>query len=232
MKMRQKNRPIRSYVLRQGRSSPAQKAALNNYWPQYGLRCEDGLLESSQAFGRCANIILEIGFGNGDSLIEQAKQQPENNFIGIEVHSPGVGSLLQKIVKESIDNIRIYQEDALSVLTQCIADNSLSSIQIFFPDPWHKKRHHKRRLINASFRDLVAQKLQHHGIVHLATDWQDYAQQMMAVFSETDLFENCPILENHPAAKRIITKFEQRGIERGHDIWDMMFTKTKLLNKI
>lgn len=208
---------IRSFVKRESRLTKAQVRAIETLLPQYSL---------GVPFNNEAPIILEIGFGNGASLLAQAKTQPENNFIGIEVHRPGVGSLLQGMEAEGVENIRISNCDAVEVLEK-LPDNCLQGIQLFFPDPWHKKKHHKRRLIQPTFLDLIYSKLLQGGFMHCATDWQDYAEHMLAVFSADTRFENQSESGDYieKPAHRITTKFEQRGIDRGHGVWDLMFKK-------
>lgn len=218
-------RSIRSYVLRQGRTSPAQKNALATHWQRYCIE-KGGMLDFTKLFGREAETTLEIGFGNGSSLLKMAKEQPQNNFIGIEVHTPGVGTLLQQIAQEDISNLKIFRHDAVEVLNDCIPNNALAKIQIFFPDPWHKKRHHKRRLIQTEFCNLLAQKLKNGGKLHLATDWQNYAEQMMTVLNQSESLKNA-VGENQYVSEKIrpVTKFEQRGVKLGHSVWDILFVK-------
>ncbi|MDH5326126.1 MAG: tRNA (guanosine(46)-N7)-methyltransferase TrmB [Gammaproteobacteria bacterium] len=221
-------RIVRSFVRRDGRLTAGQAKALNDLWPLYGLDPHIPLCRAEQI-----PMVLEIGFGTGDSLVQMAKNDPEKVFVGIEVHRPGVGHLLKRISAEHIENIKIYCADAVEVLQQCIADESLHTVQIFFPDPWHKKRHHKRRLIQAPFLHLLARKLQPEGIVHIATDWQDYAEHCVAAFSTledsepTALFRNLaptPPYSPRPP-QRPLTKFEQRGQRLGHDVWDLLYQK-------
>ncbi len=224
--MKKSHRPIRSYVLREGRMTPAQQRALTEHWPRYGLQVTDGLLDPKKVFGRDADLVLEIGFGMGQSLLAMAKQNPGQDFVGVEVHRPGIGALLVGMVEQEVDNIRIYQIDAKEVLSQCIADESLSKILIFFPDPWPKKRHHKRRLIQPEFVDLLIKKLKPGGLLHLATDWENYAEQMM------DVLSSLPKLKNMAGDKQFSvstdrpeTKFERRGRRLGHGVWDLIFSK-------
>jgi tRNA (guanine-N7-)-methyltransferase len=220
-------RRIRSFVLRAGRMTPGQQRAFDEYWPQQGLLREQGLLDFQQAFGRTAPVILEIGFGMGQSLVEMAAAAPERDFIGIEVHRPGVGKLLHSMAERGVGNIRIYCDDAVEVLQQCIPDASLAGAQIFFPDPWHKKKHHKRRLIQPDFVQLLRGKLAPGGVLHVATDWQDYAEQILEVLSAAPGFKNqagdgyAPRPDYRPK-----TKFEQRGERLGHGVWDLLFVKT------
>jgi tRNA (guanine-N7-)-methyltransferase len=221
----QKRRPIRSYVLRTGRMTLGQQKAYDSGWQRWGLTHEDGLLDTQAAFGREGPVVLEIGFGMGQSLVEMAAAAPDKNFIGIEVHTPGVGKLLHNMDERGVDNIRVYRHDAVEVLRDCIADNSLDAVQIFFPDPWHKKRHNKRRLVQDNFVQALRAKLKVGGVLHLATDWEHYAEQMMTVLSGASGFDNqyavgefAPRPEHRP-----LTKFERRGERLGHGVWDLLF---------
>ncbi len=203
----------------------AQSRALEDNWPRWGLSHAAGPLDIDRAFGRSAPRVLEIGFGMGDSLLEMAAAAPASNFIGIEVHRPGVGRLLAGMAARGVDNIRVYCHDAVEVLRDCIPEASLDTVQIFFPDPWHKKRHHKRRLIQAPFVELVSRRLRPGGVLHLATDWENYAEQMLEVL------EACPGLQNASPAggfaprpeSRPLTKFERRGERLGHGVRDLLF---------
>lgn len=220
------SRRIRSFVLRQGRMTAAQQSGLELHWPQKGLLRENGVLNSELVFGRSAPTVLEIGFGMGGSLLQMAQAAPEKNFIGIEVHRPGVGKLLHDMADVSVDNIRIYCDDAVEVLQHCIADDSLDAVQIFFPDPWHKKKHHKRRLIQSEFVQVLHRKLKRDGIFHAATDWQDYAEHILAVMQAAPNFRNCAEVGYSPRPEhRPKTKFEQRGERLGHGVWDILFAK-------
>src|SRR5690606_26138886 len=183
-------RTIRSFVLRTGRMTAGQEKAFAEHWPQKGLQRESGMLNYADVFGRAAPVVLEIGFGMGASLVTMAKAAPDKVFIGIEVHRPGVGRLLHLMAEQGVDNIRAYCDDAVEVLAQCIPDASLDGVQIFFPDPWHKKKHNKRRLIQPEFVQKLRKKLKVGGVIHLATDWQDYAEQMLDVMSSADGFRN------------------------------------------
>ena len=214
-------RRIRSYVLRQGRTTPAQQRALDELLPKYGIAFSDHLLPQEEIFKRKAPLVLEIGSGMGETTAEIAKAHPEVDFIAVEVHGPGVGSLLNRIEKEKLSNIRIVRHDAVEVLERMLADGSLAAIHLFFPDPWPKKRHHKRRLVQPSFVLLIKEKLSAGGIVHLATDWPDYAEHMEAVFSENAFFEKAQTgLMERPA-----TKFEARGKRLGNPIRDLYFRR-------
>jgi tRNA (guanine-N7-)-methyltransferase len=220
-------RRIRSFVLRAGRMTRGQQRAMDEYWPRWGLELEQGMLDAQAAFGRQAPLVLEIGFGMGQSLSEMAAAAPERNFIGIEVHRPGVGRLLHDLGEQGSVNVRVYCEDAVLVLQQCIADASLEGVQIFFPDPWHKKRHHKRRLIQCEFVSLLASKLKPGGRLHLATDWENYAEHMLAVMAGVPQFNNeaGPGQYSPRPDYRPLTKFEKRGQRLGHGVWDLIFTR-------
>jgi tRNA (guanine-N7-)-methyltransferase len=209
------NRPIRSYVLRQGRTTPAQKRALEELLPKYGIAFSDRPISASRS------LVLEIGSGMGESTVAIAKAHPETDFIAVEVHGPGVGSLLNAIEKEKLTNLRVIRHDALDVLEKMIADGTLAAIHLFFPDPWPKKRHHKRRLVQPEFAALAARKLKEGGILHAATDWPDYAEQIAAVFSGNDLFEAA----ESGFAERPVTKFESRGRRLGHPVRDLVFRR-------
>lgn len=218
---------IRSYVLRTGRMTPAQRRAYAEGWQRWGLEYSPNELAFDTVFSRPGPRVLEIGFGMGQSLAEMALSSPHTNFIGIEVHRPGVGRLLHTIAERDIENIRVYCHDAVEVLRDCIPDDSLDTVQIFFPDPWHKKRHNKRRLIQPVFVAQVVRKLKSGGTLHLATDWDDYAQQMMALLSTTDCLTNtCGEGEFSPRPEqRPLTKFELRGERLGHGVWDLVFSR-------
>ncbi len=221
--------PMKSYVLRQGRMTSAQRRALDCIWPKYGLAFTKQFIDLNQVFNREANCILEIGFGNGDSLLEQAVALPEYNFIGIEVYSPGVGRLLAGIERLGVSNLRVFQHDAIEVLSQCIPDNRLDKIQIFFPDPWPKKKHYKRRLVQPILIPLILRKLKQGGYLHCATDWEHYAQEMMTTLSTEHRLTNIAgtfTFHDNPYSFRTLTKFEQRGLKLQHTIRDLIFKKT------
>ncbi len=220
-------RRIRSFVLRTGRMTAGQKHAYNSLWPKWGLYSQQGLQDFDQLFGRVAPRILEIGFGMGKSLAVMAESAPDHDFIGVEVHRPGVGKLLALVEEHKLSNVRVYCEDAIDVLTKAIDDQSLDKVQIFFPDPWHKTRHHKRRLIQLSFVNLLASKLKKGGLIHFATDWENYAQHMLAVMNSSDQFKNLAEDGTYVPrpADRPLTKFENRGQRLGHGVWDLQFKK-------
>ncbi|HYE34389.1 tRNA (guanosine(46)-N7)-methyltransferase TrmB [Methylocaldum sp.] len=200
---------------------------MDSLWPIYGLDAADTFPDYEAIFGRSAPLVVEIGFGNGETLAQLAGNQPQTNFLGIEVHRPGVGQLLLRLQARELSNIRIFCADAVEVLTNQIADGSLSGVNLFFPDPWPKKRHHKRRLVNPEFISLITRKLKSGGFFHAATDWEDYAQQML------DVLERCDQLENTAGetkfsprpAHRALTKFECRGQKLGHGVWDLIFIR-------
>ena len=218
-------RPIRSFVLRQGRLSVAQRRAQTQLQSIYGIPYAEQLLELSDIFQRTAPKIVEIGFGMGDATATIASAHPGNDYLGIEVHGPGVGSLLNQIAQRQLTNLRIVQHDAVEVLRNMIPDSSLDGVHIFFPDPWHKLRHHKRRLIKPEFAALVAQKIRPGGYWHCATDWQDYARQILQVLSaQTSLVNTAADFAERPAY-RPLTRFEQRGMRLGHGILDIVFKK-------
>lgn len=222
-------RLIRSFVRRRGRMTLAQQQALEKHWPTYGIDYQaDQLIDLEHIFQRSAPVVLEIGFGSGAALLSMAQLQPENNYLGIDVHEPGVGHLLSQLQMCALAHVRVYRHDATEVLRHAIADKALSRVHIFFPDPWPKKKHHKRRLIQGEFVALLRTKLKVHGVLHLATDWQPYAEQMMSVLSASDGFKNVQgpgayLIEKPPY--RIRTRFEQRGMNLGHGVWDLMFER-------
>ena len=221
----QERRSIRSYVLRQGRISNAQRRAHVELLPVYGIPFSTALLDLDRLFGRRAPKILEIGFGMGETTAAIAQRHPENDYLGIEVHTPGVGSLLARIADLRLGNVRVIQHDAAEVLQTMIAPATLDGVHIFFPDPWPKKRHHKRRLIQPPFAALLASKMKSGALVHACTDWEDYARQMLEVFSaETTLQNTASGYADRPDA-RPQTKFERRGLGLGHRVWDLVFRK-------
>ena len=216
---------IRSYVLRQGRVSNAQRRAHESLLPVYGVPYTASLLDLDALFGRAAPKILEIGFGMGETTAAIAEAHPDNDYLAIEVHTPGVGSLLKQIAERELRNLRIVQHDAVEVLQNMIAPRSLAGIHVFFPDPWPKKRHHKRRLIQPAFVSLLASRLAAGGYIHLATDWEDYARQMLEVMSAEPTLRNTASGFALRPETRPLTKFEQRGLKLGHPVWDLVFRK-------
>jgi tRNA (guanine-N7-)-methyltransferase len=216
---------IRSYVLRAGRVGSGQARALAELGPRYLLPYQSGLVDLDAIYGRSAPKILEIGFGMGEGLAEIAAAHPENDYLGVEVHTPGVGALLKQVGERGLDNVRVIQHDAVEVLTHMLAPGSLAGVHIFFPDPWHKKRHNKRRLIQPPFVRLLAGRIAPGGYLHLATDWEDYALQMLEVLSAEPELANITDGFSPRPDTRPLTKFEQRGIRLGHGVWDLVFHK-------
>ena len=221
------HRTVRSFVRREGRITRSQQRALGELWPRYGITVDNRALDYKTMFGRKAPVIFEIGFGNGRSLAEMAAQHPEQDYIGVDVHRPGVGSLLLQLEDQAIENVRVVCEDAVQVLTHQIPDDSLQAVYLFFPDPWPKKRHHKRRLLQPEFVQLVRKRLKVNGLFHMATDWQGYAEHMMAVMSQAEGFKNTAgegVYAERPDY-RPLTKFELRGKNLGHGVWDLIFSR-------
>jgi len=218
-------RHIRSYVLRQGRMSVAQTRAYETLLEQYALPYATEPIDLEAAFGRTAPKTLEIGFGMGETTAAIAKAHPETDYLGIEVHSPGVGSLLKQIGELGLGNLRIVQHDAVEVVQHMLAPGTLDAIHVFFPDPWPKKRHHKRRLIQPPFVSLLSSRLKAGGYIHLATDWHEYAEQMLEVLrGEASLTNTAEDYAPRPEY-RPLTKFEQRGLRLGHGVWDLVFRR-------
>ena len=218
-------RHIRSFVLRQGRVTAAQQRAVDALLPVYGIPYKTEQLDLAQALGRNAPKILEIGFGMGDSTATIAKAHPENDYLCMEVHTPGVGNLLKIIGEQGLTNIRIIQHDAVEVLRDMIGDAALDGVHIFFPDPWHKARHNKRRLIQQPFISGLMRKLKPNGYIHVATDWQDYAEQVLSVLNAEPLLQNTASGYAPRPGYRPLTKFEKRGINLGHGVWDLVFVR-------
>ncbi len=218
-------RHIRSYVLRQGRVSTAQQRAIDTLLPRFGIPYTPRPLDLAQIFGRASPKILEIGFGMGDSTAIIAQAHPENDYLALEVHTPGVGNLLKLIDAQRLTNIRIMQHDAVEVLRDMIGEGTLDGVHIFFPDPWHKARHNKRRLIQAPFIAQLVQKLKPGGYIHVATDWQDYAEQVLLVLNAEPLLQNTSADYAPRPDYRPLTKFEQRGLKLGHGVWDLIFMR-------
>ena len=220
-------RKVRSFVLREGRLTKGQALAIEQQWPLMGLDYSDNAIDQNDVFGRNADIVLEIGFGMGASLVQMAKASPEQNFIGIEVHKPGVGACLSSAAEEKVSNLRVFHHDAIEVLNNSIADNSLARVQLFFPDPWHKARHHKRRIVQSEFVSLIHRKLKPNGVFHMATDWENYSEHMLDVMNAAEGYKNLSQTHNfvERPAHRPLTKFEARGQRLGHGVWDLMFEK-------
>ena len=218
-------RAIRSYVLRAGRMGPGQQRALDELGPRFLLPFQPMPLDWAATFGRDAPTVLEIGFGMGDATAQVAAALPDSNFIGIEVHAPGVGALLKRIGELGLSNLRLVQHDAVEVLQTMIVPQSLAGVHLWFPDPWHKKRHHKRRLIQPDFVALLASRLAPGGYLHCATDWHHYAEQMLQVLSAEDSLVNSADAFAPRPAWRPQTKFETRGLKLGHGVWDLLFRR-------
>jgi len=219
-------RRIRSFVLRQGRLTKGQERALETAWPQFGIEYAELPLDLAQTFGRSeSSKILEIGFGMGDATAKIAQTLPNSDFLAVEVHTPGVGSLLKLMQEGEISNIRIIQHDAVEVLQNMLIDASLDGVHIFFPDPWHKKRHHKRRLIQAEFVKLLCSKLKAGAYIHVATDWQEYAEWVLEVLRAEPQLQNTADDYADKPEYRPLTKFENRGLKLGHGVWDLVFKR-------
>lgn len=218
-------RPIKSYVVRPGRMGSGQQRALDELSPLYVLPFKPGLLDPLAVFGRKAPLVFEIGFGMGDATAQIAQQLAEVDFIGCEVHEPGVGALLKQIGERGLDNIRIIRHDAVEVLEQMIAPDSLDGVHVFFPDPWHKNRHNKRRLIQPDFVAGLVRRIRPGGYLHCATDWEPYAQQMLEVLGAEPQLENTAAGFAEKPAYRPLTKFENRGLRLGHGVWDLLFKR-------
>ena len=224
--MKPTRRTIRSYVLRQGRVTAAQQRACDELLPRFGIPYSREPLDLDRAFGRAAPRILEIGFGMGETTARIAADHPQNDYLGIEVHTPGVGSLLKRAAELALTNVRVIQHDAVEVIEHMLAPGSLDGVHVFFPDPWPKKRHHKRRLIQPPFVALLASRMKHGAYVHVATDWEGYAQQIMEVLSvEPQLANTVDGFAPRPG-HRPLTKFESRGLKLGHGVWDLVFRRT------
>ena len=222
-------RKIQSFVKRSGRLSKGQSLGLNELWRDYGIDIDKKMLDLEGIFSNQNEITLEVGFGNGDSLLEMAIKQPDMNFLGIEVYEAGVGRLVNEASKKNVGNLRVIKEDAVEVIENNIPDKSISYCQLFFPDPWHKKRHHKRRIIQVGFLDLLSSKLKVNGIVHFATDWEDYAEHILETLESHKHFKNSSGAHRYSERpkNRPLTKFENRGQKLGHGVWDIIFTKIK-----
>ncbi len=221
------HRPIRSYVRRAGRLTGPQQRALEECWPVYGLDYEDVRCDFVALFGRNAPVVLEIGFGNGESLVEQASRHPERDFLGIEVHEPGIGHCLIKAREAGVTNLKLINHDAVEVPEKQVQEGSLDRVNLYFPDPWPKKRHHQRRLVRPEFLELLASRLRPGGSLHIATDWENYAEHIDEVLAASDRFE---LVERRVHAgdrplDRPRTKFERRGLRHGHAIWDWQFDR-------
>ena len=221
-----KNHRIRSFILRQGRATAGQKLAIETLWDKYCLDPNQNY-DFKHLFNNDTPIIVEIGFGNGDSLAKMAAANPEQNYLGIEVHKPGVGHLMLLLEQQQLTNVKIYHHDAIEILEHHIPNHSLKGVQLFFPDPWQKRRHHKRRIVSPQFLALLSKKLQHDGYFHAATDWQHYAKDMLKILSAHSDFINTSLSKDYCLRPnyRPLTKFEQRGVRLGHGVWDLIFKK-------
>lgn len=219
-------RTIKSYVLRAGRMTVRQQQGWQEYYPRYSLPVDRGLWDFRKLFGNAAPTILEIGFGMGQSLAQMAQSQADTNFIGVEVHQAGVGALAADIAELELTNLRVVAFDAVAILRDCIADASLAGVQIYFPDPWPKKKHHKRRLIQPELVQLLVKKIKPGGTLHCATDWEEYAEYMLQVLKQVSSLKNTSFIDTYVPRpnSRPLTKFEQRGQRLGHGIWDLLFT--------
>ena len=221
------HRAIKSFVMRSGRMTEGQQRGLDLGWPKYGLEPGAGLQDFDQLFGRHARRTLEIGFGMGQATLEMAAAAADEDFIGVEVHRPGVGALLNGMLTQNLSNIRVYSADAIEVLRDCVADASLDRLLLFFPDPWHKSRHHKRRIVQPAWAQLVRQKLKVGGVLHMATDWEAYAEHMLEVMNGEPGYRNLAEDGRYVPrpAERPVTKFERRGERLGHGVWDLKFQR-------
>jgi len=227
--IRPMQRAIRSYVIRAGRITDAQRRALEQYWPRYGIDFGPQMLDLDRCFGRNSMRTLEIGFGNGEHLLERALAQPERDFIGVEVHQPGVGHLLLAAAKAEVANLRIIAHDAVEVLQQQLPLDSLDEVQLLFPDPWPKKRHHKRRIVQSEFALLIASRLRVAGRFHLATDWEPYAAQMLSVLNDCPSLSNCAQEAGYVGQDAIMarraTRFQRRGERLGHQVHELLYRR-------
>ena len=219
---------VKSYVKREGRLTKGQEKALEEHWPTMGIEYRNDTISLVEVFDREAPVVLEIGFGMGKSLVEMAAAAPEKNFIGIEVHKPGVGACLGDAGELGLSNLRVMEHDAVEVLKNMLPNESLSRLQLFFPDPWHKKRHHKRRIVQAEFVELIRTKLAIGGHLHMATDWEPYAQHMAEVVNNNSAYTNTAAEGDYVPRPdyRPITKFETRGQKLGHGVWDLIYERT------
>ena len=220
-------RKVRSFVKREGRLTKGQALALDKYWKEMGLNHENGVIDPVALFGNNNPVVLEIGFGMGKSLVEMAKNDPEKNYIGVEVHRPGVGACIALAKEQEVTNLKVYEHDAIEVLADCIKDQSLSTVQLFFPDPWHKKKHHKRRIVKPEFVESIRQKLVIGGVFHMATDWENYAECMLEDMQSSPGYANLSETNDYVPRpdSRPLTKFENRGQRLGHGVWDLQFKR-------
>jgi tRNA (guanine-N7-)-methyltransferase len=217
--------PIRSYVLRQGRFSRGQQRAYSELLPRFGVSYRPEPLDLAKLFGNASPVVVEVGFGMGETTARIAAENPGTNYLGIEVHAPGVGSLLKQVEEKALVNVRVVSHDAVEVLRDMVPPDSLAAIHVYFPDPWPKKRHHKRRLLQAEFAALAASRLAPGGHLHVATDWQEYAEHVLQVLSAVPQLRNTAEGFAPRPATRPETKFERRGLKLGHGVWDLLFTR-------
>ena len=220
-------RQVRSFVKREGRLTNAQARALEEHSSTMGLNHQNGMIDVNALFSNDNPLVLEIGFGMGKSLVEMAKNAPELNFIGVEVHRPGVGACMALAQEAGVNNLKVYEHDAIEILADCIPDHCLTTVQLFFPDPWHKKKHHKRRIVKADFVETIRQKLKVGGVFHMATDWQNYAECMLDDMNTAEGYENLSETNDYVPRpdSRPLTKFENRGQNLGHGVWDIQFKR-------
>ena len=221
-------RRIRSFVRREGRLTPSQQRALDELWPEYGVEADGNPIDFTALFSREAPVVVEIGFGNGEALLHVSQLYPQWNFLGIEVHRPGVGGLMRQLQELGIGNVRVMSEDAVEILNRQIPDGSIDRLLLFFPDPWHKKKHHKRRIVQPEFAQLVRCKLKPGGVFHMATDWQPYAEYMLEVMEQAEGYHNVAGAGCYSEAPeyRPVTKFERRGQRLGHGVWDLIYVRS------
>lgn len=220
-------RKVRSFVKREGRLTNGQAKALEQHWQTMGLNHSDGVISPESLFANDNPVVLEIGFGMGKSLVEMAKNAPELNFIGVEVHRPGVGACIALAQEQGVENLKVYEHDAIEILADCIPNQSITMVQLFFPDPWHKKKHHKRRIVSAEFVETIRQKLKIGGVFHMATDWQNYAECMLEDMNSAAGYQNLSESNDYVPRpdSRPLTKFENRGQRLGHGVWDLQFQR-------
>ena len=220
-------RRIRSFVRREGRMTPSQQRAMDELWPLFGVEADGRPIDFAALFGREAPVVVEVGFGNGEAMLHMATLHPEWNFLGIEVHRPGVGGLMIRLQEQGLTNVRLVAEDAVEIIKGQIAEGSVDKFLLFFPDPWHKKRHHKRRIVQPEFVQLLRGKLKSHGEFHMATDWQPYAEHMRTVMEAAEGFVNKAGMGEYSVAPdyRPVTKFERRGLRLGHGVWDLIYIR-------
>jgi tRNA (guanine-N7-)-methyltransferase len=222
-----RRRPVRSFVLRQGRMSPAQTRAFTDLMPRYGITYAPQTLDLRNVFGRHAPVVLEIGFGMGETTAAIARARPHHDFLGLEVHAPGVGALLKRVDELALTNVRVIRHDAVDVVAQMLGPDSLAGVHVYFPDPWPKKRHHKRRLLQPAFVQLLASRLAPGGYLHVATDWEEYAHEVLATCAAEPQLENTVEAFAPRPAWRPQTKFETRGLGLGHGVWDLLFRRRR-----